>query len=146
MAPMAPPERPEDFFPPFAEPARTSGYGVIPTNEGGVVLAGLDVFNAIEVDRGDDDGGRGDNDGGRGEGEISGESATAGRVALRAEPEDDTASGTTIVTVDVETCTTVVGVGDVPIVEAGGASLVRVRTGEPGRVGSSSSSSLSPYE
>lgn len=125
---MAPPERPEDFFP-FAEPARTSVDGVIPTNEGGVVLAGLDVFNVVEVDRGDDDGGSSDNDG---EGEIFGESAPAGRVALRAGLEYDTASGTTVVTVDVETCTTVVGVGD-----ARDASLMRVCTGEPGRVGSS---------
>jgi hypothetical protein len=134
MAPMAPPERPEDFFP-FAESARTSVDGVIPTNEGAVVLAGLDVFNVVEVDRGDDDGGNSDNDGGRGEGET-GESATAGRVALRAELEYDTASGTTVITVDVETCPTVVGVGDAPLVEAGEASLMRVGTGAE-RVGSS---------
>jgi hypothetical protein len=122
MAATAPPERPGDFFAPPTEPARTESVGEViaaieePATPG---WTGLDVScdGVLEVGTCGDDGGCSDGD--EDEAMMSEVFMLVGRVELSPMPEADAFGATIVVTSDVETRTTVVGVGVSPMPEAG---------------------------
>lgn len=77
---------------------------------------------SVVVRTGRDDGGSGDSDVDE-EGMMSEVFVTAGRVELSAEAGRDGPSDVTTITIDVESSTTVVGVGVSPMSEAGASKM-----------------------
>jgi len=127
---MAPPERPRGFFIPLSELVRSESEGDIIDGEGTIVLRREAV--SVVVGIGGDDGGSVDSDVDEEEPMVSEVFVTAGRVELSTEAGMDGPSDATTITMDVETCTTVVGVGVSPLTEAGALTVnVVICTGVP---------------
>jgi len=128
IAAMAPPEGP-DFFAPLVEPATKASAGDVGVIEGMVVLpkmtfgiGGLDISCGVVLGMGEVVVEVREGEGGCDEEDdvvMSEEFVAAGKAESSTGSVMDNPSGANIFTIDVEACTTVVGVGS-PMLEADG--------------------------